>query len=144
MSEVGLWLRRAALGLLLAVLLLATLTGRMVIEGEAALRTSDAAFDRDDLAEAMLHARRVAILYAPGAPHVAAAFARLRAIALGAEALGDINMARRAWGAVRGAALETRHLTVPHQAELDLVNQNLARLRAGGPTERQTLLKQLE
>jgi hypothetical protein len=136
MSGLGIWLRRAALGLLLAVLVLAALTARMVIEGEAELRASDAAFDRGDLPEATLHARRAAILYAPGAPHVVAAFARLRAIALGAEALGDIPMARRAWGAVRGAALEVRHVGSPEEAALDLANANLARLSGHGPGDR--------
>jgi hypothetical protein len=144
MTGVGVWLRRSALGLLLAVLVLAALTGRMVVEGEAELKTSDAAFDRGDLPEATLHARRAAIMYAPGAPHVPAAFARLRAIAHGAEALGDVNMARRAWGAMRGAALETRHFVVPHAAELDLANENLARLSAASPGERQAAMKDLE
>jgi hypothetical protein len=116
--------------MLLGVLALAALTARMVVEGEAELKTSDAAFDRGDLPDATLHARRAAILYAPGAPHVTGAFERLRAIALGAESLGDVAMARRAWGAVRGAALENRHVTLPHAAELALANANLARLNA--------------
>jgi hypothetical protein len=143
MSDLGVWLRRLALGMLLGVMLLAVLTGRMVVEGEAELKTSDAAFDRGDLAEATLHARRAATLYAPGVPHVGAAFARLRAIALGAEALGDLGMARRAWGAVRGAALETRHVVVPHAAELSLANENLARLSAASPSDRQAAMKDL-
>src|SRR5436190_5810317 len=135
MTGSNVWLRRVALGMLLAVLMFAALTARMIVEGEAQLRTSDAAFDRGDLPEATLYARRAATLYAPGAPHVAAAFARLRAIALGAEAIGDVNMARRAWSAARGAALETRHVFLPHAAELALANSNLARLNgqsAGG------------
>lgn len=133
MTGTGIWLRRAALGMLLAVLTMAALTARMIIEGEAELETSDAAFDRGDLAEATLHARRSATLYAPGAPHVVAAFERLRAIALGAESQGDVGTARKAWGAVRGAALETRHVVLPHAAELALANANLARLNALSP-----------
>jgi hypothetical protein len=127
------WLQRAALGMLLAVLMLAALTARMIVEGEAELRTSDAAFDRGDLADATLHARRAATLFAPGAPHVTAAFERMRAIAMGAESQGDVNMALRAWGSIRGAALETRHFVVPHAAELTLANANLARLTASSP-----------
>jgi hypothetical protein len=130
MSGYTLWLKRAALAMLLGVLTLAALTARMIVDGEAELRASDAAFDRGDLAESTLHARRAATLYAPGAPHVTAAFERMRAIALGAESQGDVNMARRAWGSIRGAALETRHFAVPHSAELALANVNLARLTA--------------
>jgi hypothetical protein len=133
MKGSAIWLKRAALGMLLAVLMLAALTARMIVEGEGELRTSDAAFDRGDLADATLHARRAATLYAPGAPHVAAAFERMRAIAMGAESQGDVNMALRAWGSIRGAALETRHFVVPHAAELTLANANLARLAASSP-----------
>jgi hypothetical protein len=142
----GEWLRRVAFALLLAVLMLGVLTARMVKEGEAALSKSDAAFDRGDLREAILFARRAAGLYAPGAPHVTAAFARLRAVAVGAEAAGDGEVARQAWGAIRGAALETRHVTAPHQAELERANSALARLQTTGaaPAERTAALARLE
>jgi hypothetical protein len=144
MSGSAIWLKRAALGMLLGVLTLAALTARMIVEGEAELKSSDAAFDRGDLAEATLHARRAATFYAPGAPHVAAAFERMRAIALGAESQGDVNMARRAWGAVRSAVLETRHFALPHAEELALANANLARLIASSPGgDRQTAARLL-
>lgn len=77
-----------------------------------------------------MHARRAAVLYAPGAPHVADAYARLVAIAVGSESAGNVEMAELAWRAVRGAALETRHLWVPHRSELERANQSLARLEA--------------
>ena len=128
MSPLGAWLRRIAFGLLVLVLLLAALTARVVLEGEAELRKSDAAFDRGDLREAVLYARRSAVLYAPGAPHVAAAYARLAAVALGAEATNQVDVARLAWGAVRGAALETRHFWTPREADLARANASLARL----------------
>lgn len=143
----GAWLRRIAFALLLAVLALGVLTARMVKEGEGALSRSDAAFDRGDLRESILHARRAAVLYAPGAPHVPAAFARLRAVAVGAEAAGDADVARQAWGAIRGAALETRHVTAPHQAELDRANAALARLQTASgtaPSDRTAALARLE
>lgn len=143
MTSTGIWLRRIALGLLLGVLVLAALTARMIVQGEAELKTSDAAFDRGDLPEAVLHARRAAISYAPGAPHVAAAFARLRAIALGAEATGDVAMARRAWGAMRGAALETRHPFASRDEELARADENLARLSATASSGRQAAAKLL-
>jgi hypothetical protein len=136
----GVWLRRVAFALLLAVVALAVLTARMMREGESALARSDAAFDRGDLRESVLHARRAATLYAPGAPHVNAAYARLTAVAVGAEAAGDPDVARLAWGAMRGAALETRHVTTPHQAELDRANAALARLQTvkGAPPDART------
>jgi len=131
------WLRRIATGLLLAVLTLAALTARVIVQGEAELEKSDAAFDRGDLVESIAFARRAAVLYAPGAPHVDAAYDRLFAIAIGAEARGETRVARMAWDAVRGAALETRHVATPRAKELERANANLARLWAspgvGGP-----------
>ncbi|HEX3854360.1 MAG TPA: hypothetical protein VHW01_25530, partial [Polyangiaceae bacterium] len=75
-------------------------------------------------------ARRSATLYAPGAPHVTPAYERLIAIAIGAEASGQPKVAFLAWQAVRSAALESRHVWLPRQSELDRANQNLARLEA--------------
>jgi hypothetical protein len=128
MTRRAAWLRRVALGMLLGVLTLAALTARIVIDGEAALSKSDAAFDKGDLRDAILYARRAAVLYAPGAPHVSAAYARLRAIALGAEATKDFDIARQAWGATRAAAMETKHFTTPRALDLARANASLSRL----------------
>jgi len=148
MSAVSVWLRRVALGMLLAVLTLAALTARVIHEGEAELARSDAAFDRGDLRESILHARRAAVLHAPGAPHVAAAYARLSAIARGAETSGQTDVARQALSAIRGAALETAHLWVPRSDDLARANAGLARLSAtaagpgaGDPTLAQKLAR---
>lgn len=132
------WLRRVAAGLLLFVLVFAGLTARMLLEGEGELRKSDAAFDRGELRDAILFARRAATLYAPGAPHVRAAYARLEAIAVGAEASSQPDIALSAWGAMRSAALETRHVQDPHARELALANASIARLQtvAGGDRAR--------
>ena len=137
MTEGTSWLRRVALGMLLCVLLFAALTVRVVADGEAALARSDAAFDKGDLRDAILYARRSAALYAPGAPHVSAAYARLRAIALGAEATKDFEIARQAWGATRGAALETKHFVTPRELDLARANESLARLAAVGDGNRE-------
>ena len=133
MSRLGSWLRRIAIALLLALLAVAALTGRAIADGREQLALSDQAFDRGDLRAATEHARRSAVLYAPGAPHVTAAYERLIAIATGAEAAGEHGLAEAAWRAVRGAALETRHLWTPHAAELARANENLARLSATDP-----------
>jgi hypothetical protein len=128
--KLGSWLRITALGLLLAVMALAVLTARAVIEGRQQLGESDRAFNAGDLRAATVHARRAAVLYAPGAPHVSEAYVRLNAIALGSEAANNPEMAILAYSAVRGAALETRHLWIPYKAELERANLGLARLEA--------------
>lgn len=127
------WLRGIALGLMLAVLALAVVTARAVSNGEAELKKSDVAFDQGRLTAALEHARRAAVDYAPGAPHVARAYARMIAIAVGAEARGKHQLALAAWRAVRGAALETRHLWIPRRRELERANRSLARLEAMPP-----------
>ena len=129
MRGTGIWLRRLAVTLMTLVLAAALLTARVVVDGEQEMRLSDEAFHRGDVRTAVLHARRAAVLYAPGAPHVRPAYDRLVAVALGAEAAGDTNVARTAWRAVRGAALETRHLWITHRAELERADRNLARLQ---------------
>jgi hypothetical protein len=124
------WLRRVALLLFLFVLAGAWVTIHAVQAGEAELEKSNAAFDAGDLYRASSHAGRAATHYAPGAPHVTAAYERLRAIAVGAEATGDVKSALFAWRAMRSAALQVRHLFVAHAEELALANEAIARLEA--------------
>ena len=112
------------------VLIFAVFSARVILEGESELAASDAAFDRGELSAALDHARRGATLYAPGAPHVDRAYERMNALALGAEAVGEPKLAFLAWQAMRGAALESRHVFLPRKAELERANQNLARLEA--------------
>jgi hypothetical protein len=119
--------------MLVGVVALGVMTYRAVRDGTEALAASDAAFNRGELAEAVLYARRSAIAYAPGAPHTRAALERLRAVAVGSEGAGDVETARLAWGALRAAALETRHVTTPYAAELREANERLALLAAKGP-----------
>jgi hypothetical protein len=124
------WRERLALFAFSVVLILGVFSVRVILEGESELSASDAAFDRGDLSSALDHARRGATLYAPGAPHVERAYERLNALALGAEAAGQSKIAFLAWQAIRSAALESRHVWLPRQAELERANQNLARLEA--------------
>jgi hypothetical protein len=123
-------LQRLSLLAFFVVLIGAALTARVVLDGAAELAASDAAFDRGELVPSLDHARRSATLYAPGAPHVTRAYERLIAIAIGAEASGQPKVAFLAWQAVRSAALESRHVWLPQQSELNRANQNLARLEA--------------
>lgn len=123
------WLTRFALVLLVACGLVVGLWLRTAERGQAALERSDAAFDAGRLQVALDEARVAAACAVPGADHVAAADARLFAIAVGAEAHGNERLARRAWAALRGAALERRH---PWGREpiLDHAERQLARLLA--------------
>ena len=124
------FVRSASGALIVGVVALGAMTFRAISEGNEELLLSDRAFNRGDLADAVLHARRAATAYAPGAPHTHSALERLRAVAVGAEAAGDPETAKLAWGAVRAAALETRHVTIPYATELREANERLERLAA--------------
>lgn len=100
-----------------------------VADGEAALARSEAAFDAGHLSTALREARVAAALAVPFSSHVARADARIRAIALGAEATGNELLARHAWAALRGAALERRHPFAPEPA-VEEADRQLARLLA--------------
>jgi hypothetical protein len=95
--------------LCIAVFMTGLLVTRIHRSGEDALDASEKAFDRGDLDNATNAAREALTWYIPGAPHVALAMARLRAIAIGAEATGDTANALRAWEALRGGLFETAH-----------------------------------
>ena len=112
------------------LLLLALATTRAVLDGRRELAASDAAFDADDLHGSIQHARRAASAYVPGAPHVEHGYARLTAIAHGAEANGKPHIAALAWQAQRAAALESASFKQPFPERLDEANRNLARLAA--------------
>jgi hypothetical protein len=77
--------------------------------GSDEMRRSDNAFHDGDLRTAIFHARKAALAFVPGARHVEQAYERLEAIARGAEAQGDENLARIAWEALRGAVEQTNY-----------------------------------
>lgn len=116
--------------------ILAVFTGvatlRAVLDGERELAASDAAFDANDLHAAIQHARRAASAYAPGAPHVERGYQRLRAVARGAEATGQTDLAVLAWHAERASVLESASFFQPFPERLEEANRNLARLSALG------------
>jgi hypothetical protein len=122
-----------ALVIVLALVSFALATFRTLERGQAEMHESDAAFDRGELELALLHARRAALLYVPGARHVGSAYERLRAIATGAERAREPALAAGAWQAVRAAALETAHVWQPHGDELGEANHHLDRLLASPP-----------
>jgi len=130
MTDARRWLGHLALFVFFVVLIGGVFSAKVILEGQSELAASDAAFDRGELSSALDHARRSATLYAPGAPHVERAYERLSAVALGAEAAGQPKVAFLAWQAMRAAALESRHVFLPRERELERANQNLARLEA--------------
>ncbi len=137
-------LRGVALSLMLAVLGMALLTRRTITEGEAALQESDVAFHQGELRRSLLFARRAATAYAPGAPHVEQAYARLQAIALGSESKGDAELAAEAWRSVRSAALETKSVWTPRAEELARADRALARLATQGAEDPEAQRRALE
>jgi hypothetical protein len=124
-------LRQLAALATIALMLFALLAQRTIERGEREMLESDRAFDAAELELALLHARRAATAYVPGARHVASGYERLRAIARGAERERDIALASSAWGAVRAAATESRHLWQPHPDQLREAEGELARLSGG-------------
>ena len=106
------------------------LTARVLHQGERELRTAEALASTGKLEEAVIHARQSAMWFAPGAPHVPAAYAKLISIARLAEGRGDTKTALFAWQAVRTSALSTRWVFIPHQDELAVADASIARLSA--------------
>jgi hypothetical protein len=123
-------LRRATHVVALATVVLGLATARVLLAGEAEVAQSTAALEQGEPREAIVHARRAAGWYAPGAPHVGVAYTRLKALARAAEQRRRWDVALLAWQAIRSAALETRWVVIPHGADLALANQELARIMA--------------
>lgn len=134
----GLWLlaRRLCLVLACATLGLFAMTARSVVSGQNELEAAERAFDAGDLRQAVVHARRSASWWVPGAPHVQRAYERLNVIARGAEAAGQPEVALLAWSAVRGAALEGAHPLREPPPELAVAELAIARLQASALLQR--------
>lgn len=127
------WLVLVLQSLALIGLVIGAATVRVIAAGEREITLSTAALRQKDPHEAIVHARRAAGWYAPGAPHVSAAYQRLIALAIAAEGLGQTETALFAWNAVRGSALETRWLVTPHEEDLVRANQAIASLMSKAP-----------
>jgi hypothetical protein len=134
----GFILRQLAALATIALVVFALLAHRTIEHGEREMRESDRAFDAGQLELAVLHARRAATAYVPGAPHVTAGYERLRAVARGSERERDVALARSAWGAARAAALESRHLWQPNPRALREAEAELDRLSAGASARAQS------
>jgi len=116
------------------VVLLGIATARVVVSGEMEIAASTDSLRKGDGRAAAVHARRAAGWYAPGAPHVRVAYDRLRALARAAEEHRKYDVALLAWRGIRTAALETRWIAAPYQTDLQLANEQIARLMALPPS----------
>ena len=118
----------------LAVLVVAVGLGvivtRVFWDGRQALAAGDAAMLRQDTTEALVQWRRAARWYAPGAPHVEAAYRRMEELARAAEGRGDEALALEAWRGVRSSSLATRSFYTPYADRLAAANQRIAELMA--------------
>lgn len=120
--------RRALVILAVVVVGLGVATARVVLTGRAALAAGDTAAAEGRTPDAIAAWEAAARGYAPLAPHVDAAYARLRGLAAAQH-----RHALPAWRAVRSAALATRHLWTPHAADLAAANQAIAELASRDP-----------
>ncbi|HEY5959930.1 MAG TPA: hypothetical protein VIV60_25420 [Polyangiaceae bacterium] len=101
---------------------------RLSVEGKRAMRQSDLDFDRGQLRESLLHARRAASLYFPGLQHVSQADARLDAIAIGAESTHRRDLAILAWQAIRTTEWQRHWAHRPASKRVQQANLRLASL----------------
>jgi HAMP domain-containing protein len=112
----------------LALVLFALVAERTRERGARWIEDSDRAFDAGRMELAVQHARAAATAYVPGAEHVRLGYARLRAVARGAQRARDIELSAAAWRAMRAAAIESRHVWQPHEDELREADRELSHL----------------
>src|SRR5207302_9691110 len=104
------------------------LVGRAIFDGTASMHRSDELWARGEIDGSVALAMRAARLYVPLAPHVRAAYDRMRTIALDAELRGDRETALLAWEAVRGASRSTRTFWTPYADRASEADEHAATL----------------
>jgi hypothetical protein len=118
------------LPLLLVGLAVAVVGIRLVADARAAFREGAAAADRGATEEAIRGYADAIRLYVPGSPYARAGLERLEALAAAAEGRGELETARHALEAARGALLGTRSFYTPFADRLPALTARLARLLA--------------
>ena len=131
-------MRTALRALLVFTLVLAAFTLRVVVGGEREIAASTASLDRGDVHGAIEHARTSALFYAPGAPHVRVAYARLLAIGEEAERRREWDLALLAFRSVTTASHSTKWVVSPRAEDASVAAMSVERLeqkRAGAAAE---------
>lgn len=103
--------------LLLVIIMTGVIIGHVVYRGELEIARCNLALEQGDGARAVVHARSAALWYAPGAPHVRFAYARLEALGRVAETQGNGPVALEAYRSIVSASYSTRSLWKPFEAE---------------------------
>lgn len=112
----GRFFRNLSWAALSFVLLLVVAGLALSHRGRLEMEESDAAFHSGDLRGAIIHAKSAALAYVPGSSHVLSAYARLEAIAKGAEAEGNHELSRLAWETLRNVHAQTAYPGRPTSA----------------------------
>ncbi|GMV38542.1 MAG: hypothetical protein AMXMBFR64_02580 [Myxococcales bacterium] len=123
---------------LVALVVVAAMAARALVESHAALDAGRAALLRGDHPAALFHLRSAGRWVTPGNPWAADAVAELMALGAAAEQREDWLLALEAYDAVRAASLGARSFYTPHAAALAAANERLpavlARAREVHPT----------
>ena len=108
-------------------------TWYVIERGTEQLKAARAYAAAGKLDQAIVSARRAATWYAPGAPHVTKAYAKLISLGRLAESRGDRKTALFAYRSLRSAAMTSRSWFIPHERELRAANHAIARLSSRTP-----------
>lgn len=108
-------------------------TGRAIFDGTASMHRSDELLAQGEIDGSIALALRAARLYVPFAPHVRAAYERMRSIAFDAELRGDRETALLAWEALRGASRSTRTFWTPFADRASEADEHIASILASAP-----------
>lgn len=119
--------------LCVALLLLVTISVRVVTSAASELERGQALQASGDLEAAVVHYRRAARWYAPASPYHVRALTRLAAIGAQAEAKGDVQLALGAYRAIRGAIMAARSWYIPERDRLRAADERIATLMAAQP-----------
>ncbi len=127
-------LRFLSLALLSLVLLVVVAGVVLTFRGRDEMSQSDMAFHDGRLRDSVVHARQAALAYVPGSAHVKAAYARLVAIAKGAESSGDRELAKIAWDTLRLVHVQTSYPGRPGSELETEAEKGLLRLQNASET----------
>ena len=111
---------------------LATLTLRLMSDGNARLEEAERAMEKGDRPAAVVALEDAAKAYVPGGLHVQRALRELAVLARAAEMRGDETLALKTWEVIRRSILATRHLFQPNSEALEEAEHAVMRLRRQG------------